>query len=185
MPLYRPRMLAMLTVPVLGTREQRIRQAKSTDVVRLEVRPRQARIDRQDHNQADTLELDIDWMESGIDPRLLDDTEVEFYLANADEFGSWGPGETELRFLGPPRNVRKEMAEGAPPAVHMTCVDYTSLFIMAKPFGSSGTPLYSDTLEDAWRRVVSQPPGAAGLKDRLLCLRAAGRRAPLGQGGPG
>jgi len=184
MPLYRPRMLAMLTVPVLGTREQRIRQAKSTDVVRLEVRPRQARIDRQDHNQADTLELDIDWMESGIDPRLLDDTEVEFYLANADEFGSWGPGETELRFLGHARNVSNEMAEGAPPAVHMTCVDYTSLFIMAKPFGSSGTPLYSDTLEDAWRRVVSQTPGAEVLKDRLLFLGDVDKSAQIGKAVP-
>jgi len=167
MPIWRPRMAATLTVPILGTREQRIRQERSDELVTLPVRPRSARLLANDHNHADELTLKLDWTEAGVDPRLLDDAVVAFYLGNADDFGRWEPSEKNCRFIGLGRKVEAARSSGEAATVEIEAVDYTTLFLEARPFGSSGIPEFKQTLEEAWRRIVSQTPGAERLADRL------------------
>jgi hypothetical protein len=164
----RPRMLATLTVPVLGTREQRIRQAQSTETITLTVRPRHARLERTDHNTSDELSLTLDWSEAGIDARLMDDAVVTFYLGQADEFGHWQPSREDIRFIGLCKHDKTSRETDEPGTVELDAVDYTTLFLSVKEFGSSGVPLYSDTLRDAWRRLCSQTPGTEILADRLV-----------------
>ena len=168
MPLWRPRMAATLTVPVLGTREQRIRQERSDELITLPVRPRSARHVANDHNHADEVTLTLDWTEAGVDPRLLDNAVVAFYLDNADDFGRWEPSERNCRFMGIARRVEAHRASGEAATVEIEAADYTTLFLEARPFGSSGIPEFKQTLEEAWRRIVSQTPGAERLADRLV-----------------
>jgi hypothetical protein len=160
-------MAATLTIPVLGTREQRIRQERSDELVTLPVRPRGARLLANDHNHADELTLTLDWTEAGVDPRLLDDAVVAFYLGNADDFGRWEPSERNCRFMGISRRVEASRSSGKAATVEIEAVDYTTLFLEARPFGTSGIPEFSQTLEEAWQRIVSQTPGAERLADRL------------------
>lgn len=164
---WRPRMAATLTVPILGTRAQRIGQERSDEVVTLPVRPRSARLVANDHNRADELSLVLDWTEAGVDPRLLDDAVVAFYLDNADDFGRWAPNDSNCRFVGIASLVTSSRDADGAATVEVEAVDYTSLFLRARPFGSSGVPEFKQTLEEAWRRVVSQTPGAERLADRL------------------
>lgn len=179
MPYWRPRMAATLAVPVIGTRAQRIGQERSDEITSLPVRPRRARLVSNDHNHADEISLTLDWTEAGVDPRLLDDAVVMFYLENAADRGRWEPSEANCRFIGIAKNVAAKRSVGTAATVEITAVDYTDLFLRARPFGSSGIPDYSQTLEEAWRRVVSQTPGAERLAERLE-LRGIGGVPKLG-----
>lgn len=100
MPIYRPRIAAELTVPIIGSTENRARMEKDDDVVRLPLRPIRCRIERNDHQTADSCELTVDWTDAGVDPRLLDDGTLEVYIDNADDFGNWTPRRENLRFVG-------------------------------------------------------------------------------------
>ncbi|HEX7464458.1 MAG TPA: hypothetical protein VF382_06155 [Actinomycetota bacterium] len=161
-------MAATLSVPILGTRAQRIGQEASAEMVTLPVHPRRARLVSNDHNHADSLSLTLDWTEAGVDPRLLDDAVLTFYLANADDRGNWTPIASNCRFIGLARNIASHRSTGEAATVTLEADDYTNLFLKARPFGSRGIPDYSQTLEEAWRRIVSQTPGASALADRLV-----------------
>jgi hypothetical protein len=165
--LYRPRTLALLAVPRLGTREQRIRQERSTEVISVPARPIGVRIERNDHNTADSCDLTLDWSEAGVDPRLLDDATVEVHIANADHRGNWTPSPETCRFIGVVKEVNAARSADDAATVELSCVDYTTLFLEAKPFGSLGIPAYSQRLDEAWRTIVSQTPGADVLATRL------------------
>lgn len=166
--IYRPRMAAELTIPVLGTRAQRIRQAASSDTVSLDVQVRRARWCANDFNHADELELELDWTEAGIDPRMLDDGTVALFLGSADQFGQWGPTVDNCRFIGTIDEVERESDGDSVPIVSIRATDFTTLFLKAKPFGSSGIPDLGMTLDEAWRLIVSQTPGAEILAARLF-----------------
>ncbi len=167
-PIYRPRMAALMTVPTAGKRAERIAQEGREDSgVPIPLKVRRASLELNDHNHADTLYLTLDWKNVGIDPRLVRNATVTFFLANADALGHWDPSPSNARFAGLVNRVRRSAGEDEPYTVELESHDYTSLFLKAKPFGSSGIPDYSQTLEEAWRRVVSQTPGAGVLAERL------------------
>lgn len=168
MAYWRPRMAGRLLVPIMGSRAERIGQAQSTTLQVLPVRPMWAHITRNDHNHADELEIACNWREAGVDPRLLDNAVVELYMANADDRGNWSPSRENCRFVGLTQRINSRRSGESPAQVVVPVVDYTSLFLEARPFGSVGVPEYGDTLTDAWRRVVSQTPGAGALADRIV-----------------
>lgn len=165
---FRPRMAATLTVPILGTRAQRINQEASTEAINLVVRPKRIQIESNDHNHADSATLVADWTEVGVDPRMLDNAVVQIFIANADDFGRWTPSRENCRFIGLAKDVSADRDGESAAEVTFDCVDYTNLFLRAKPFGSSGIPRYSQSLDEAWRTIVSQTPGAGVLADRLV-----------------
>lgn len=168
MRIYRPRVFAALTVPVLGTRQERINQAASSSTIELPLRPHRVRLESNDHNEADRLSITCDWRQTGLDPRLLDDATIQLHIANADESDRWEPSRANCRFVGVMKEITASRRLEAPGVVDIECVDYTDFFLRAKPFGSSGIPRYEQTLREAWRTIVSQTPGAAVLGERLV-----------------
>jgi len=132
------------------------------------VRPKEITLERTDHNTSDELSITLDWAECGIDARLLDNARVTLYLGQANEFNVWKPGPDHCLFIGLVKLPESTREAETPGEMKLEAVDYTTLFINAKPFGSSGVPLYSDTLRGAWKRVCSQTPGADILAERLV-----------------
>lgn len=161
-------MHATLTVPVMGTRAQRINQEASDEAIDLQVRPKSVRIESNDHNHADSATLVADWSDVGVDPRMLDNAVVQLFIDNANDNGEWDTSSENCRFIGLVRDVTAHRDSDNAAEVTFECLDYTSLFLLAKPFGSSGIPRYDQTLDDAWRTIVSQTPGADMLKDKLV-----------------
>lgn len=168
MPIYRPRMHATLTVPLMGTREQRINQEASTEAIDVQIHPKSVRLESNDHNHADAATVIADWTEIGVDPRTLDYSVIQIFIDNADDFGNWKTTDANCRFIGIVKEISAHRDSDNAAEVTLECLDYTSLFLMAKPFGSSGVPRYDQTLDDAWRTIVSQTPGAAILADALV-----------------
>lgn len=159
MLLYRPRALLRLTIPLPkgdGTYEP----------LTYDVEVRKADLERNDHNHADSLSVEVDWIDAGLDPRWMAGGTCEFYLGTADDFGAWEPGDDNLRFVGrcvkPARSISGDSLK-----VTLDFHDYTSFFLVAKPVASDGTPLYSDTLQEAWVRLCDVVPGVEALKDNL------------------
>lgn len=170
MPIYRPRMLLSLSVPVMGDRASRRAQGASSFVSEFPVKVCKAKITANDHNHADVLSVTCDWKDIGCDPRLLANACGVFYMGNADERGHWAPTEKDVRFIGILTKPRRSAALDQPMTVELEFLDYTTLFLEAKPFGTDGVPDLSMRLDDAWRRIVTQTPGAGVMADRLVLL---------------
>ena len=86
MPIWRPRMAASITIPVAGSGQG----GGPDDTLTIPIDIRRASLLSNDHNHADTLELTVDWKDAGVDPRLLSNATVLFYLGNADDGRSRG-----------------------------------------------------------------------------------------------
>lgn len=169
MTTYRPRMTGYLTVPTAGKRAQKIALEGTADPgIQIPLKVRRSENERNDHNHADSCRVDVDWKNAGIDPRLIRNATLSFYLDEADTFGNWEPKERNCRFIGMVNECTRNLSSDDPHMMSISALDYTTLFLRAKPFGSSGIPDYSQTLDDAWRRIVSQTPGAGVLADRLV-----------------
>jgi hypothetical protein len=168
MPLYRPRIAAELTVPVMGASADRRRQEKDESVIQLPLRPTRCRIVRNNHNVADCCTVTVDWTEAGVDPRLLGDATLEVHIANANDFGEWTPGNKSLCFAGITKQVKADRDSGSAGKVEIECDDYTTLFLHQKPFPSAGVPTYDQTLTEAWQRIVAHTDGAESLSDRIF-----------------
>jgi hypothetical protein len=166
---FRPRALLRLAVVVHG----------QNDPITFEVPVVRARHARNDHNHADTLEVTVDWADTGVDPRWIASAIGEYHLGTADERGSWEPSEFNRRFIG--RLVEaSRVGDGDAVRVEMTFHDYTSFFILAKPVASDAVPLYSDTLDQAWARLCETVPGAQDLDE--LELRGLDSTPVIGDG---
>ncbi|HEU4729976.1 MAG TPA: hypothetical protein VFT22_18895 [Kofleriaceae bacterium] len=157
-----------MSVPVMGNRQARVQQDTSTEAVTFVVQPRKITLIQNDHNHADEAHVTVDWRDAGTDPRLLRNAAGVLYLANADERGNWEPTEANARFAGILTRASRRVGRGEAMTVDLEFLDYTTLFLEAKPFGTKGVPDYSQRLDDAWKRVVSQTPGAGVLADRLV-----------------
>lgn len=169
MTTYRPRMTALLTVPTAGKRAEKISGEEIENRgIAIPLKVRSAEHERNDHNHADSCRVQVDWKNAGIDPRLIRNATVSFYLDNADSFGNWEPKRRNCRFIGLVNECQRTLSSDDPHMVSLSALDYTTLFLKAKPFGTSGIPDFSQTLDDAWRRIVSQTPGADVLSDRLV-----------------
>ncbi len=153
MPYYRPRMLAELTVPTQGNRSERRAADNDPKAVRVRVPIRRLALERNDHNHADECRLLLDWRDAGADPRLLKNAAAQVWLANADDSGNWTPSRENTRFMGILTKPARRAKEGEALSVELCFQDYTVLFLERKPFPTVGIPDYSQTLDDAWRRI--------------------------------
>lgn len=163
MAYYYPRMATLARVP----------DPSGSRILELPLRVRTAELLLNDHNQPDELDITCDWQNVGIDPRLIRNATIYHYMADAPD-GPLAPSNTggrtgagNLRFVGTVTTTTRNTAEMRPYEIQIKAADYTDFFLRAKPFGASGIPDYSQTLDDAFRRIVSQTPGAEKLADRL------------------
>ena len=183
MPVYRPRMAAVLRVPQMGSASDRASQATDDQLISFPIRIRRAFWESNDHQHADVLRLTAEWRDAGADPRLLSSATVQFYLGNADDKGQWTPGTSSLRFIGTlvrPRRIAKE-SEGF--VVELEFQDYTAFFLRAK-LPPAGVPDYSQSLSDAWARICDNtgyldPSGSSTIISTVSALRD--RLTPVGQ----
>jgi hypothetical protein len=153
MTIYRPRMAAQLTVPVLGKRKSAQDTSGDNTALTLPVRVRRAHLTSNDHNHADELSLTVEWADAGTDPRLLSSATVEFYLGNADERGNWSPTKPELRFVGVMTRPQRMARAGEGLSVELEFQDYTAFFLEVREFATAGVPFLDMTLTDAWRII--------------------------------
>jgi hypothetical protein len=175
-------MAALLRVPVMGSAHEKIAQAKSNDLVQFPIRVRRAWWESNDHQKADTLKLTAEWRDIGTDPRLLTSAIVEFYLGNANDYGDWTPSRDNLRFVGVLQRAQRTAREGEGFSVELEFVDYTTFFLKAK-LPQDGVPDYSQTLDDAWKRICDHtgyydPDSPKKVISSVAQLR--GRLEPLG-----
>lgn len=158
--IYRPRALLRLTIPLPDA------SGDEYEPFTYDVDVRRVRLERNDHNHADALQVEVDWIDAGVDPRWIAGGTCELYLGAADEYGAWEPSDDNLRFVGRMvKPARQASAESL--RVTLDFHDYTSFFLVAKPVSTDGTPLYSDNLQQAWERLCSVVPGVEALKDNL------------------
>ncbi len=158
MPIYNPRMAAVLSVPCWGSAVDRLAQSQDDTVTSFPVQVNKATWERNDHNHADSLSITVDWRDAGVDPRLLDNAIVEFYLGCADDRGEWTPSRENRRFVGIAKKVSREGSESGQ-GVAIDALDFTTLFIHSKPFPPEGVPTYDQTLREAWFRIVDHTGG--------------------------
>lgn len=169
--IYRPRMIARLWMPVIGTAQKKIDKEKDNgdeEAGYFPVRLRRARIESNDHNHADACNVSMEWRDAGSDPRLMRNAVAEIYMGSADDRGQWNPTRNDLRFIGVAARAQRIGDGESGLRMEVEFLDYTILFIEATPFGTLGIPDLSVTLSEAWRRIVSQTPGADVLADRLV-----------------
>jgi hypothetical protein len=155
--LYRPRALLRLAVAVPG----------QTEPIAFEVPVVRARHVKNDHNHADTLDVTLDWADTGVDPRWIASAIGEYHLGVANDAGAWEPTKDNRRFIGRLVEVSR-IGEGDSLHVEMTFHDYTSFFLLAKPVSTDAIPSYSDTLDQAWSRLCGTVPGALELDELEL-----------------
>jgi hypothetical protein len=89
-------------------------------------------------------------------------------VGDADDRGQWTPDTDTARFAGLLTQSERETESEGELSVTLSCLDYSTLFLEAKPFGTDGIPDFSQTLDEAWKRIVSQTPGAQFLADSLV-----------------
>lgn len=159
---YRPRAALVLTVPLP-------KGGGSFEPYTYTVPVSRAQLTSNDHNHADTLTVTVDWLDAGTDPRWIAGATAEFYLGNAGAAGEWSPSERDLRFVG--RMVKpSRRCEADKLSVELEFHDYTSFFLLAKPFATAGVPRFTDDLRQAWARICEHTPGAEELGDNIEFL---------------
>jgi hypothetical protein len=179
MPTYRPRVMLQLTVPSMGERATRHAQEQNGEAIEFTCRVMRASITVNDHNHADELSVTCAWKDVGTDPRLLRNASGVLYIGQAREFtgdvardesGHWQPEAFESRFIGLLTRAKRSADAGEAMTVELEFLDYTTLFLEATPFGAKGVPSFSMRMDEAWRTICSQTPGAEKLADRLVPL---------------
>lgn len=149
---YRPRCYAEITVPVFGASRQLAEQAKTSDTYTMPLEVHSARLTRNDHNHADELILKVESTDAWVDPRLMKDCVVTFFMGNADADGNWLFGQGEPRFVGIGVEAKRAGSDDGF-ATELTFRDYTDLFLRSKPYPSDGAPPYTSTLTQAWQLI--------------------------------
>lgn len=162
MSYWYPWVSGFLTIPLYGSRAQRNRLARSDEAVTLPLHPSRVELELNSHNEADRLELIVDWRDGGVDPRLIDDGTIELHMG--DSKGGERPllSRATCRFIGALRLVGTHR-DGNQMIVSLSAVSYETFFLEANPFGSAGIPDYSMSLREALMHIISQVPGAKDL----------------------
>lgn len=169
MPTYRPRAILLMSVPTMGDHAEHYAQEQKGEPVNFIARPMKVRVVSNDHNHADELHVTCAWRDVGTDPRLLRNAIGRLYMGNANDKGEWDEVAPEnSRFVGTLSRTKRSGEDGEAMTVELEFLDYTSLFLNAKPFGAEGIPDFSMRLDEAWKRICSQTPGAEALADGLV-----------------
>jgi hypothetical protein len=161
MAIYKPRVHAQISYP----------SNEDEDDVIIPLLVKNIDISKNDHNSADTCRVTSDALAfgaSGIDPRLFANTIMTVYLGQADDQNEWQPNDEDIQFIGRVSKTERSNDEDEATTIQFDCVDYTSFFILAKPFATDGVPDFSMTLPDAWKLICENTPGAEELSENII-----------------
>ncbi len=103
---------------------------------------------RNNHLEADTLEVTLDLDQCNVDPRILASARIAFWMW--DDAVSDQP--LKPSFVGIVTKSRRT-ADEAKMCVVLEARDYTTLFLECKHFPSQGLPQWHDNLRQAWERL--------------------------------
>jgi len=168
MPIYRPRFGMKMTVPLLGDARGRKAAEELDTTWTIEVPCKKVEIISTDHNHCDEAHVTAAFRDIGTDVRLLTNATATVHIINADPSGRWEMTPANAAFAGVLTRPQRSGDSESGLDVELEFLDYTRLFLKAKPFGQKGIPDFSQTLSEAWKRIVSQTPGAEALSDTLV-----------------
>lgn len=145
-----------------------LEQDATTQVTFL-VDPRSVRIERNDFNTADIAEIEIDASRFPVLPRMIRQALVQVYAGDALGVGpdAIDFDDAFVRFIGyvdSPEMSLNDM-DGT---IRWKARDYTALLLDVKRPSVDIVPRYTDSLEDALRRILDSVPGGDSLGLRLL-----------------
>lgn len=173
--IYRPRMIMyMICAPRDG----------SGEAIKFPVKVQSARLQVNDHLKADELTATLDYHDAGIDPRILGNAVGSLFIQDANESGDWEPGYDNLRFIGRVSKVKRHGGEGKPHTVEVNMLDWSSFFVLAKPFAAKGIPRFEQTVEAAWRTIIHGFDNPAFGDNPVLALEDALEFRGLSAPGP-
>lgn len=152
---YRPRMMLKLHVPTFGSIQQKDIQSRSNKPITILVRCKKATFERNDHLTADSLSVDVEWTDSGVDPRFLKNATCSFFMADTTESEEIVTDEN-LRFTGILTRARRSANGNSGFDVSLEFHDYTALFLECKPFPTAGVANFTDTLKQAWNKLCDK-----------------------------
>ena len=157
MGVYYPRALVVLDVLL-----EDYGDGSPTDTHQIVAIPRQVTIHRNDHREADTAAVELEWRDLPLDPRAIRQARIGVYLADVgDPTAQLAPEDDEaLRFVGLVDEVELEHAEGS--RVRLEARDYTCL-LLDQPWGGEAIPI-DQSLLDVVRSVLEAVPGASGIE---------------------
>ena len=141
-----------------GAPQERIKQNDDKSITTFPICIRKATHTRNDHNHADELSVTTDVRDAGIDPRLLSNAIVTFWMGNANDDSSWEPSDADRRFVGIVTGIERSLG-GGQSSVEISALDYTSLLIDSKPYPPQGVPTYTMDLKEAWEMICDHAGG--------------------------
>jgi len=160
MTIYRPRVHAELNFP----------NENGEDVI-VPLLVKEFGLCRNDHNSADTLNISSDSLafgQSSLDPRIFQNTIIVLWIGQADSSDNWQPENKDKQFIGRVSKLSRSFSESEGSIIEFECIDYTSYFLLAKPFPANAVPDFSQTLDDAWRTICENTPGAEDLAENIV-----------------
>ncbi len=152
MAIYRPEMRLVLHVPYYGQTALDDIQTRNDETIQIDVRVNKCTFERNNHLEADTLSVEGEWVDVGVDPRWLKNAVCQFYIGDTYN-GKPLVSDSNLRFTGILIRARRTSNADSGFSVSMEFHDYTTLFLNTKPFPTDGVPMFSDSLKKAWERV--------------------------------
>lgn len=179
--IYRPRIHCELTVPTIGTTSNKVSLEDSSETVTFPIRVRKLHLTRNDHNLADECRIEAEYMDTGLDPRILKNATVSVYIAEEDpnQSSTFASGffsnPDNLRFVGILTKCTRAGSEEEGFTLSMEFQDYTSMFLQYKHFPADKAIPYSATLEEAWAIICDNTgpfvESVGGIKSVVTALR--------------
>jgi hypothetical protein len=178
---YFPKARAVLTIPTFGPNSAHDQKTRGLQTVEVPVRIKEVKLEVNSHLLADTLSIQCEGLDCGVDPRFLKNATVQLWMGDVrDEEQLRANPEKYLRFSGIATKVRRVQKEGSGAlSIDMDFQDYTTLFLRMKPFPTAGVPTYQDTIKSAWEKVCDNTgwydtatdkivSSVSALRDRLV-----------------
>ncbi len=166
MSYYKPRAELELRVPPWGAKGD-----VAQDIV---FKPRVISLKwtKNHHLAADELTVTIHYSEGGIDPRMIKHAVCRMWLW--DEMQGPMDEHAHLRFVGICKKPSRKLTDNGF-VVEMSFLDYTTFFLMMKPFPSQGMPEWTDTLPQVWAKICDntgyRDRGAGAIKSNVTALK--------------
>lgn len=122
------------------------------ETIDVPVQPISATLEINSHLEADSLDMTFDYLTAGVDPRLLHNATVLFYMGNSKD-ASGNRTALPLRFTGVCDTVERHGGEGQASRVTMRFLDYTTFFLKNKNYPTAGIPSFDETLPQIWQKI--------------------------------
>jgi len=139
------------------------------------VTPMRLTIERRNHSEASSIEVEFPGNALPFDPRHVEDLWVGVYFGDVRSMDGNVHQPQFLRFMGYADNIEASREVDDAPSVKLEARDFSAQLRAFKPIPTAMRPRYSDTLQQALQRILDGVPSASG----LLSLPGLGLHLPL------